>query len=212
MVYSIFDRIAIKRSKRGAQNKTLQQSPNDVELGVRKVKPPDITACTLSRVVHGHQGEKALIKHDIEIQSFIEKMNSLIKKDGNWRRYCYRFLTKSSLQVLKKLKRESAVLRNLISSDKSIFHFISDMINARMISAKQHSKSKQSHFLKIRFDNKGIEQVNIQSLLHKVNDAVPTSFTNPTPPTVIFTRTPSIGSKIFNYKNVVSGSSGKRIA
>ena len=45
--------------------------------------------------------------------------------------------------------------------------------------------------------------MNIQSLLHNVNDAIPTSFTNPTPPTVIFTRTPSIGSKIFNYKKVV---------
>ena len=77
------------------------------------------------------------------------------------------------------------------------------MINHRLFLTKQQQKSKKCHFLKIRFDNKGIENVNIQSLLHKVNDAIPTYFTNREPPAVICTRTPSTGSKIFNYKHVV---------
>ncbi len=45
--------------------------------------------------------------------------------------------------------------------------------------------------------------MNITRLLHKVSDAIPESFKHNSSPTVLFTRSPSIGSKIFNYKKVV---------
>ena len=65
------------------------------------------------------------------------------------------------------------------------------------------TKPTRSQFMRIYFDNKGIEMVNISRLLHKVNDAIPDSFKIQDPPTVLFLRSPTIGSKIFNYKDVV---------
>ena len=59
--------------------------------------------------------------------------------------------------------------------------------------------------MRVYFDNKGIEMVNLPRLLHKVNDAIPNSFVFQDPPTVFFLRSPTIGSKIFNYKKVVEG-------
>ena len=149
----------------------------------------------------GRTGLRKLIKTDETVQTFVNKMNSLISKDENWRQYCYSFITRSSLHVLKKMKAESVILANLIANNRSVNHLISDLINHRFKSIK--NKSKPNNVLKIRFDNKGIEKVNIQSLLHKVNDAIPSFFSEKAPPTVIFTRTSSIGSKIFNYKDVV---------
>ena len=130
-------------------------------------------------------------------------MNNLFKKDGNWRQFCYTFLIENTLEILLKLKLEYGILGNLIECDKSVLHFISDLINHRFTAAKNQSKVQRNHFLKIYFDNKGIEMVNLQSILHKVKETTPASFTDRSPPAVLFTRTPRIGFKIFNYKNVV---------
>ena len=74
------------------------------------------------------------------------------------------------------------------------------MINKRFMKTE---KPARSNFIKIRFDNKGIEDINITKLLHKVNDAIPKVFNDRTPPTVLYTRSPCIASKMFNYKQVV---------
>ena len=74
------------------------------------------------------------------------------------------------------------------------------MINKRL---RLKTKPTRSQFMRIYFDNKGIEMVNISRLLHKVNNAIPDSFKIQDPPTVLFLRSPTIGSKIFNYKDVV---------
>ena len=67
----------------------------------------------------------------------------------------------------------------------------------------ERKKSSPSNLLKVYFDNKGIEYVNIPSLLKKVSDAIPNSFIIRDSPTVLYTRSPRIGCKIFNYKKVV---------
>ena len=110
---------------------------------------------------------------------------------------------------MKKIKLEYGNLKDCFKKEKSVIHFISDIINHRFMKAKPESKKFNNHTLKIYFDNKGIEKVNIQSILHKVKDAIPSNFTNQSPPTVIFTRSPSIGSKIFNYKQVVDNIKAK---
>ncbi len=166
LVYSIFNKLIVKRNQRG-NKKGLQNG----------------------------------IKTDKTIQNFIQKMKSLIISDGNWRQFCYSFIIGSSLQLLKKLKAETVLLAKMIGTDKCVLHFISDLINHRFMFLRH--KSKQKNLLKIHFDNKGIEKVNIQSLLHKVTDTIPSFFSNKSPPTIIYTRTSSIGSRIFNYKNVV---------
>ena len=92
-------------------------------------------------------------------------------------------------------------LPKIITKNKDISNFISDLINKRFMK-KEHPI--RSNFIKVYFENKGIEDINITKLLHTVSDAIPGSFQDRTPPTVLYTRSPCIGSKIFNYKEVVS--------
>ena len=65
------------------------------------------------------------------------------------------------------------------------------------------ARNKSANFLRIFFQNKGIEKVNIGQLLHKVTDTIPTTFKNREPPTVLYLRSRTIGRKIFNYKQTV---------
>jgi hypothetical protein len=104
------------------------------------------------------------------------------------------------LQVLTKLKREWA-FPNITKGNKDVTNFLSNFINTCFI--HKNKKPIRSNFIKIHFENKGIEDVNITKLLHTVTDAIPKSFQNREPPTVVYARSSCIGSKMFNYKNVV---------
>ena len=105
-------------------------------------------------------------------------------------------LWSSSLQVLTKLKR-NGVFPQIITSNKDVFNFLSDLINSRFIHKK---KPIRSNFIKIYFENKGIEKINVTKLLHTVTDSIPKTFQDRTPPTVLYTRSPCIGSKILITK------------
>ena len=80
---------------------------------------------------------------------------------------------------------------------KTASDFISDLINQRL---RLKTKPTRSQFMRIYFDNKGIEMVNISRLPHKANDAIPDSFKIQDPPTILFLRSPTTGSKIFTKK------------
>ena len=100
-------------------------------------------------------------------------------------------MIRNPLSVLKKFKTESG-LPKVMTENKNVLNLISDLIRKRF----EHKKPERT-FIKIYFDNKGIEMVNLPSLLHQVNDAIPNSFQIRTAPTVLFTRS-TIGSKVFN--------------
>ena len=119
--------------------------------------------------------------------------------DKKWRHYCFSFIIKSSLHTLTFFKFDS-VMPKIIHERKDFLDFISDLINKRF--HHKNDKTIRSNFLRIYFDNKGIEDVNISRLLHEVKDVIPKSFADREIQTVLYTRTPSIGSTIFNYKNV----------
>ena len=109
------------------------------------------------------------------------------------------FVTKSDLKTLDLLKREKSFPPRM-TENQGIMDFLSDLINHRFV----HKENKpRGAFMKIFFENKGIEKVNIGSLLHKVNDAIPKNFKLNSVPTVIFTRSSTIGSKKFNYKKTI---------
>ena len=57
--------------------------------------------------------------------------------------------------------------------------------------------------LKIAFSGKAIERLNLSSILRKHMDLIPEDFKYRDPPTVLYKRTMTIGSKLFNYKHVV---------
>ena len=82
----------------------------------------------------------------------------------------------------------------------TVTHFLSYLINYRF---KHKTEKPRDIFMKVFFDNKGIESVNLARLLHKVTDAIPTSFGIKSVPTVLYTRSQTIGSQIFHYKREV---------
>ena len=64
----------------------------------------------------------------------------------------------------------------------------------------------KTHFIKLDFINKGIDAVNLPSILRSkpVTDTVPTYFKEKRPPIISYTYTKPIASKIFNFSSTLS--------
>ena len=134
-----------------------------------------------------------------DIDDFLRELDQLVETGkGNWRNFCYSFIIRSSIRQLNKLKQKS--LSKITKENRDVSNFISDLLHMRLHNRK---KKIRSNFLRIFFQNKGIEKVNIGQLLHKVTDTIPTTFKNREPPTVLYLRSQTIGRKIFNYKQTV---------
>ena len=72
--------------------------------------------------------------------------------------------------------------------------------------ASKPKRSFPSNVLHLNFRNKGIEMVNLSSILHNsdVIDTIPSAAKNFTPPTVVYTLDSPIGQKIFNFNKFVT--------
>ena len=64
----------------------------------------------------------------------------------------------------------------------------------------------KTHFIKLDFINKGIDAVNLPSILRSksVTETVPTYFKEKEPPIISYTYTKTISSKIFKFSSTVS--------
>ena len=83
-----------------------------------------------------------------------------------------------------------------------IINLILDLINHRLYIHKLSESSKpRTHFLKIYFQGKDIEKLKLNKIIRKNLKLLPDELNWTT--TLIFTRSKTIGSKIFNYKKVV---------
>ena len=67
------------------------------------------------------------------------------------------------------------------------------------------STDAKTHFIKLDFINKGIDAVNLPSILRSksVNETVPTYFKEKEPPIISYTYTKTIASKIFNFSSTL---------
>ena len=65
----------------------------------------------------------------------------------------------------------------------------------------------KTHFIKLNFINKGIDAVNLPSILRSksVTEAMPTYFKKKEPPIISYTYTKTIASKIINFSSTLSG-------
>jgi hypothetical protein len=134
-----------------------------------------------------------------KLKIFTDKLVKLLESGKNWRRYCYCFIIQCDLKLLREVK-SGGLLPSTLTKDKNVMDFMSDLINYRF---KHKTQKPRDVFMKVFFANKGVEKINIGKLLHKVKDAIPTNFKCQSSPTVLYTRSPTIGSKIFNYKKTV---------
>ena len=68
------------------------------------------------------------------------------------------------------------------------------------------STDAKTHFIKLDFINKGIDAVNLPSILRSksVTETVPTYFKEKEPPIISYTYTKTIANKIFNFSSTLS--------
>ena len=68
------------------------------------------------------------------------------------------------------------------------------------------STDAKTHFIKLDFINKGIDPVNLPSILRSksVIETVPTYFKEKEPPIISYTYTKTIANKIFNFSSTLS--------
>ena len=68
------------------------------------------------------------------------------------------------------------------------------------------STDAKTHFIRLDFINKGIDAVNLPSILRSksVTETVPTYFKEKEPPIISYTYTKTIASKIFNFSSILS--------
>ena len=68
------------------------------------------------------------------------------------------------------------------------------------------STDAETNFIKLDFINKGIDAVNLPSILRSksVTETVPTYFKEKEPPIILYTYTKTIASKIFNFSSTLS--------
>lgn len=88
---------------------------------------------------------------------------------------------------------------------REIINLTLDMINYRLFLFKKKKKQhRRTNFVKIYFQNKVVEKLELSSIFRKHMDAIPSSFKCKDSPTVLYQLSSSIGSTVFNYKEVVN--------
>ena len=116
---------------------------------------------------------------------------------------------------MKKSEIKKLGMRNLDCSYEETFkarlkEIIDDRIRAKLAKDMQHRKNAEqpkkelSHFLKIKFVNKGLESMNLKKILKndQVMDCIPGNFKFRETPVVVYKYSRTIRSRIFNYKEV----------
>jgi len=145
-------------------------------------------------------------------ENFLANVLDKYNTHDSWIFFCRKNLCCLSKKVLKSI---SILLDEKIWEDPDenfpqiIFEVIQDIVKEKLqrFSLNRKPDSKQNFnrkvFAKIYFCNKGIELVQFSRLLRRFHNKIPEDFKYKEPPTVIYTRSPTIGRKIFNYKQTI---------
>ena len=146
------------------------------------------------------------------LEIFLETVLDKYESHDSWIFFCRKTLCCLSKKILKSI---STILDEKMwaAPDENfpqiIFEVIQDIIKDRLqkFNLAKKPELKQSFnrkvFAKIYFHNKGVELIQLSRLLRKFKNKVPNDFKFREPPTVIYSRSPTIGQKIFNYKQTV---------
>ena len=95
------------------------------------------------------------------------------------------------------------------NKDKRFLRIILDVCCRRLIQPVRSNNcvpKPRRHFIKIHFDNKGIDKVNLHNMLHNklVNAKVPIYFKEKEPPVISYKYTDNISRKVFYYNQILS--------
>jgi hypothetical protein len=145
-------------------------------------------------------------------EEFFQKVIDLYNNHDDWIFFSRKTVSSLSLKVLKRflLKLDELCWDLDEEYPRIILEVIQDLVKGRIffMDVRNNKKNNKNffnyNFLKVYFHNKGIELVQLNKLLNKVNSCIPRSFSNTDNPTVIYKRSPTIARKIFNYKLVIN--------
>ena len=147
----------------------------------------------------------------LSLENFRATVLMMYNDRDSWIFFCRKTLCSLSKKVLKSI---SLVLEEKFWADPDesfpqlVFEVIQDIIKDRLQRFNLEKKADKQNsnrkvFAKIYFHNKGIELVQVARVLRRLQNKIPEDFKFREPPTVIYTRSPTIGQKIFNYKQTI---------
>jgi hypothetical protein len=161
----------------------------------------NVRGCRGSR--KGHE-KKSVDKVNFFDDAIETKLKYLYCKLHNWRHFAH---CKINSFTIPKLRSLSWVFIDLLHNHdypKEIVNLVLDMINFRLSRhSKDRKQTNRKHYVQIYFQAKEIEDISLSSIFRKHAECIPSSFKCKDVPTVLYRRTKTIGSTIFNYKDVV---------
>ncbi len=157
---------------------------------------------TRSKRSHGHRKGYSSSNHQHVTFKYLTDLMSLA--DGLHRvrsvLYCV------PLSFLKELADKAFTEMRQSRIDEHLYLIVSDIEHHRLYKpVSVHSTEQRRYFLKILFDNKGIDLVNLPGIFNdpKVSSAIPIYFKNQSSPCISYKYSNTISSKIFNHNKAV---------
>ena len=136
----------------------------------------------------------------------------LINHVGNYKSMCFLNKYTTSLFTFKSstIKQINHIVDDLIVLNEFPNHLLliaRDIARFRLRDfdkVSDDTTASKKHFLKVTFHNKGIEMVNLSSIVHskQVSKTVPQFFQHKEPPVISYKYTKTIGPTIFNFRRV----------
>ena len=146
---------------------------------------------------------------DSSTDTFINLIDSIDQPQGVHKiRTTLFFISLPKLRELQSLALESTNY-DYESAEYRVTAIIFDTAQYRLfrpVRSDLLSTDAKTNFIKLDFINKGIDAVNLPSILRSksVTETVPTYFKEKEPPIISYTYTKTIASKIFNFSSALS--------
>ena len=155
---------------------------------------------------HGHRSYNKPIIHDVSFDSLLPYMNKPLGPH-----HIRTKLYSVPLKILYELQEKTKACCHLDSStpEYRLDYIIGDVAYHRLFVPPRINDEcelqKPRRFLHLKFDNKGIDAVNINNILNhkKVQSCIPPYFKMKSTPCISYRYNSTIASKLFNYKQTL---------
>ena len=153
---------------------------------------------------HSRRKPKRLrVKNDISIEFILKKHEELSNKNN------YIHFFKTFLYGLPRLELQvllQKIQNSLLNIDERVKDLVKLVSHQRLYQPVQISKAKNKDYYHLNFRDKGLDYINIGSILrsHNIQNKIPIYFTNKEPPVIGYKFNKSIAGRLFNYKEVLS--------
>ena len=148
-------------------------------------------------------------KLDVNFNSdkFLNELKTSYDNVNNWRALARKTINSLKLSVIRDLSWivASHYYNANTTIPKEVTNLTLDLINYRLFldNTQRKSKTKHTNVVKVFFQSPDVEKLGLASLFRKHSNLIPSTFNIQDSPTLIYSRSKTIGSTIFNYKETV---------